>query len=130
MADRVYGQSDNMTVNTDGNNGKGEPGAPAPHNLSHPKGVAVDAGGRVYIADSMHHRVLSYAPGQTAAERVWGQGGKFGDGVTNNDGQGQSGRTGPDNFNPPQNLWIDPAGMLYVTDTGNSRTLVINTELR
>ena len=105
VADHVYGQSDNMTVNTDGNNGKGEPGAPAPHNLSHPKGVAVDAGGRVYVADSMHHRV----PQDRRQPNACGV------------------RAGSLAMASPTTTG---RGMLYVTDTGNSRTLVINTEVR
>lgn len=130
IADRVYGQSDNFATNADGNDGKGEPGPPTADNLSHPKGVAVDGAGGVYIADSLHHRILYFAPGKTTAERVWGQAGRFVTGVINNDGSGASRSTGPDNLNLPQNLWLDAAGLLYATDTGNNRTLVIDIKVR
>lgn len=129
-ADRVYGQSGSFIVKADANDGKGQPGAPTADNLSHPKGVAVDAAGGIYIADSLHHRILYYAAGNTTAERVWGQAGKFDTGVINNDGFGVSRATGPDNLNLPQNLWIDATNLLYATDTGNSRTLVIDTKVR
>jgi len=55
------------------------------------------------------------------AERVWGQGGRF-DSATS--------ALAANSFNLPQSVAVDAAGLLYVTDTGNNRVVVIDTAVR
>src|SRR5437867_3475659 len=75
VADRVLGQP-NFT------SGACTQQALTASNLCAPEGVAVDAGGRLYVADTNNNRVLSwpnaasFTNGQ-AADMVFGQGGSF-----------------------------------------------------
>lgn len=120
-ADRVFGQFDDFAQNAESNDGSGGSGAPSAQNLSHPKAVAVDASGGVWITDSLHHRVLYYAPdGDTTADRVLGQGGSF-DTMAVNSG----GATSVEAFNLPQGILVTADNRLIITDTGNHRMLVI-----
>lgn len=116
IADRVYGQYDDFTMNAETNDGSGNVGQPNADNLSHPKSVTVDAAGGLYIADSLHHRVLYFAPdGDTTADGVMGQADSFTTSTV--------GAPSAENFNLPQGLaFFD--GKLYVTDTGNDRALI------
>jgi DNA-binding beta-propeller fold protein YncE len=70
--------------------------------LNHPQGVAIDASGRIYIADSGNSRVviLSAAGAQLA---------EF---------------SGPTGYDEPENLAVDSTGRLYVSDTYNDRIQV------
>src|SRR5207244_2427216 len=63
--------------------------------LSGPKGVAVDSGGTVYVADTGNNALKSYA-GSTLTTLI------------------ASGLSGP------QGLVVDGSGNLYVADTGNN----------
>jgi hypothetical protein len=125
-ADRVYGQFGNFGTNVESNDGSGGSGQPSADNLSHPKSVAVDASGGVYITDSLHHRIVYFAPdGNTSADRVYGQFGSFASAVQNNDASGQTGAPSADNLNLPQGIVIGADGSLYVTDTGNNRLIIL-----
>lgn len=125
-ADRVYGQYGNFAANVETNDGGGNIGQPTTDNLSHPKSVAVDASGGVYVTDSLHHRLLYFAPGgDTTADVVYGQFGSFSTAVLNNDGGGQSGAPSADNLNLPQGILVGADGSLLITDTGNNRMIVI-----
>ncbi len=133
VGDRVYGRLGSFTAHIANNNGEGNSGGPNAWSLNFPRGlavdtfgglyvadrdnnrvlyfvgdgdtVAVDAGGRVYIADSMHHRV---SPDRRQPNACGARAGSLAMASPTTMGR----------------------GMLYVTDTGNSRTLVINTEAR
>jgi sugar lactone lactonase YvrE len=89
--------------------------------LSEPSGVAVDAAGDVFVADTNHHRVLKLSPaGQVLLDlgrRETGRDG--GEGKTEFD----LGR-GPGEFNHPEGVAVDAAGRLYVADTDNGRVQV------
>jgi hypothetical protein len=74
-ADLVFGQSASF-VTSDCNKG----GGVNRRTLCGPSGVAVDASGDVFIADSLNHRVLEYDSSLTTdvrADRVFGQGESF-----------------------------------------------------
>ncbi len=68
-----------------------------------PRGVAVDAAGNIYVADTGNHRVQVFdASGRYL--RGWGQYG-----------------SGPGEFNEPWGIAVDGAGNVYVADTWNYR---------
>jgi hypothetical protein len=122
-ADRVYGQFGSFTTNAESNDGSGNRGTPSADNLSHPKAITVGNGG-LYVADTLHHRVLFFNGDDTTADWVFGQYQAFTTGVMNHDGAGGSGAPSAQNMNGPQGLFVAPGGLLYVADTGNNRMLV------
>jgi uncharacterized protein (TIGR03437 family) len=79
--------------------------------LSHPKGVAVDSAGNVYISDTINSRIRMVTPNGIISTVVGtGQSAYFGDG-----GPGTSAAV---NF--PGGLLFDSSGKLYITDTVNN----------
>ena len=113
IADRVYGQPDlySGTPNNGGLNAS---------SLRHPTGLALDAAGNLYVADTNNHRVLEYnAPLTTdiVADHVFGQ--PTFTTATPNFG----GSVSATSLNLPWGLAIDHAGSLYVVDSVNQRLL-------
>src|SRR5271168_4156556 len=76
----VYGQGGSFT------SGKGNKGGVSANSLYGPNGIALDSGGNLYVADSYNSRVLFYPAGSTTATRVYGQGGSFTTGGSNEGG--------------------------------------------
>lgn len=119
-ADRVLGQADFIS---DQSNRGGNPNATT---LSAPTGITIDQGsGRLFVADSTNHRVLSW-PSATAfsngdaADLVLGQSDFTS--VLENRGGAPSAAT----LKNPFSVAADGAGHLYVADTGNNRVLEYN----
>jgi hypothetical protein len=86
-----------------------------PDGLHHPTGVALDAEGNLFIADTGNDRVLRLAggiDGEGVADRVWGRWD-----AAEGDVAGLSGPTG---------LAIRGDGMLAVADTGNDRVVLFD----
>jgi uncharacterized protein (TIGR03663 family) len=82
----------------------------APGQFNEPKGLAVDADGNVYVADSRNHRIqMLDANGQFV--RQWG-------------GEGNA----PGQFNEPWGVAVGPEGNIYVADTWNHRVQVFDPE--
>ncbi|HEX3877382.1 MAG TPA: IPT/TIG domain-containing protein [Bryobacteraceae bacterium] len=79
--------------------------------LSHPKGVAVDAAGNVYIADTLNSRIRVVTPNGATIYTVAGSGAAayYGDGAP----ALQAG------LNHPAGLSFDGSGNLIIADTGN-----------
>ncbi|MGD0499685.1 MAG: putative Ig domain-containing protein, partial [Bryobacteraceae bacterium] len=79
--------------------------------LNCPNGVAVDAAGSLYIADSYNNRILKVSNGviTTAA----------GSGPQGFSGDGGSATSAPLSF--PSGVAVDAAGNLYIADTSNQR---------
>jgi serine/threonine-protein kinase len=71
-------------------------------NLLGPEGVSVDNGGTVYVADTLHHRVLALSAGSTSPAVL-----PF------------------DGLNYPTGVTADNGGTVYVTDAGNKRVVVL-----
>ncbi len=86
--------------------------APPPGTFNEPWGIAVDAQGRVYVADTWNHRIQVFtAEGEFVRE--WGYFGQGGD---------------PYGFWGPRDVVIDAEGYVIVSDTGNKRLLVFTPE--
>jgi sugar lactone lactonase YvrE len=118
-ADRVFGQPGFTTnfINTGG-------GVNAT-SLYAPRGIAVDAQGNLYVADTYNNRVLEYdAPLTTDinADRIFGQP-DFASNAANNGGLGANG------LNFPSSVVLDARGNLYVADTNNHRVLAYDAPL-
>jgi uncharacterized protein (TIGR03437 family) len=79
--------------------------------LDHPKGVAVDAAGNVYISDTFNQRIRMVSPNGIINTVV-------GTGVLGYSGDGGAAVAAQLNF--PAGLSIDSAGNIYIADNGNS----------
>ena len=74
-----------------------------------PTGIAVDSAGNVYVSDFYNHTVRKVTPGG-AVSTIAGLGGVWG----NADGMNSAAR-----FFEPAAVAVDPAGKVYVADSGN-----------
>ncbi len=81
-----------------------------------PWGVAVDANGFVYVADTWNHRIQKFtSDGEFVT--MWGQ---YGTVDNASDGEGL--------FWGPRDVTVAPNGAVYVTDTGNKRIQVFTAD--
>jgi uncharacterized protein (TIGR03437 family) len=79
--------------------------------LNDPYGVAVDAMGNVYIADTFHNRIRKVSSSGIITTIA-------GNGAQYYSGDGGSGTSATLNF--PRDVTVDSAGNVYVADTGNN----------
>ncbi|MCL4562737.1 MAG: TIGR03663 family protein, partial [Chloroflexi bacterium] len=86
---------------------------PAAGTFNEPWGVAVDAGGNIYVADTWNYRIQKFDPSGKFLLQ-WGTSGQASD--------------GPDRFWGPRAIAIGPGGEVYVTDTGNKRVVAFDAE--
>jgi sugar lactone lactonase YvrE len=98
-----------------GFSGDGGPAAAA--TLQSPKGVAVDARGNLFIADTLNARIRMIAAGSGTITTVGGPGkwGSYGD-----DGPATAGFLAI-----PTGITVDSAGNIFIADTGNYRIRAI-----
>ena len=90
----------------------GDGGAAINAQLNLPQGVAADAAGNLYIADTQNNVVRRVAPnGTITAFAGTGTAGSTGDGGAATSAQ----------LNGPQGLALDSSGNLYIADTQNNR---------
>jgi sugar lactone lactonase YvrE len=81
-------------------------------------GVAVDAGGDVYIADTLDNLILKITNGILTTVAGSGAFGFFGDG----------GKAVVAGLNEPVSVAVDPAGTVYIADSGNYRIRTVATD--
>src|ERR1017187_6806789 len=89
----------------------GDDGPATSSQLNSPCGIAVDSAGNLYIADSGNNRIRKVSNGVITT-------------VAGNGTQGFSGDNGPATsaeLADPEGVAVDPAGNLYIADSGNQR---------
>jgi len=110
----VAGRGIISTVAGNGKNGfSGDGGAATVAALNLPEGVAVDAAGNLYIADSNNERIRKVSAATGIISTVAGSG-----------ALGFSGDGGPATaatFYDPSGVTVDSSGNLYIADIGNNR---------
>lgn len=84
-----------------------------------PSGMAVDASGNLYVADTWNHRVQKFDKAGKFITQ-WGSFGTLTDPDTAKDPASNS------MFWGPRDIGIGPDGSVYVTDTGNKRVLIFD----
>ena len=103
------------TVNSYAGNGlvsrSGDGGAATGAQLNGPLGVAVDAAGNLYIADTANNAVRRVSGGVISSFAGTGTAGSSGDGNA----------AGGAQLNGPQGLAVDSSGSLYIADTQNHK---------
>jgi uncharacterized protein (TIGR03437 family) len=101
------------TITTVAGGGTGGDAGPATAaSLNGPGGVAVDAGGNLYIADTDNNRIRKVTPGGTITT------------LAGNGQQGYSGDGGPAtlaSLKTPEGVAVDAVGNLYIADYQNKR---------
>jgi sugar lactone lactonase YvrE len=115
------------TVAGDGTRGFSGDGGPATTaGLDTPTGVAVDAAGNLYIADTLNNRIrkvdqagnIATVAGSGVLSQAGGTGG-FGF-------SGDGGPAGDAQLSIPEGVAVDSTGTLYIADTGNSRVRAVD----
>ena len=97
-----------------GSTGDGGPATSAL--LNQPNGVAVDAGGNLYIADSANNRIRKITSGTITTVAGTGSGGSSGDG-----GPATAAR-----LNYPTGVAFDTGGNMYIADQNNNRVRMVS----
>jgi sugar lactone lactonase YvrE len=95
----------------------GDGGQAAAAQLNSPLGLALDAAGNLYIADTLNSRVRKVATDGTIST-VAGNG-SFGF-------SGDNGAATSAQLNQPEGVAVDKAGNLYIADTGNHRVRMVS----
>ncbi len=89
---------------------KGDGGQALNASLNHPEGIAVDAAGSLYIADTFNQRIRMVLPNGKIVT------------IAGTGGQAYTGDGGPAtaaSLNFPSSVFVDPSGNLYVSDSQN-----------
>src|ERR1019366_2479968 len=113
---RVRKVATNGTISTVAGNGTagfgGDGSAASSAQLNAPFGVAVDTAGNLYIAEFGNNRVRKVATNGNISTFA-------GNGVSGF--SGDNGQATSAQFNGPQGVAVDPAGNVYIADSGNNR---------
>jgi len=109
----------NTVVGNGGFKFAGDGGPATNANFNGPQGVAVDAAGNVYVADTSNHRIRKITTDGVVRT------------IAGNGTPGFSGDGGPAvnaALSSPQNLVVDPQGNVYIADSGNDRVRRVGTD--
>lgn len=105
-----------QTVTTVAGNGaasySGDGGQATSAAMNHPRGVAFDASGNMYIADELNHRIRRVTPGGVITTFA-------GNGTAGFSGDGGAAQNAQ--LNQPEDVLADASGSVYVADSGNHR---------
>jgi sugar lactone lactonase YvrE len=115
----------NATVGSGGYSGDGGPATSA--QLNNPYGVAVDAGGSLYIADGFNNVIRKVSNGviSTFAGNGYGAGvGPVTGGYSGDNGQAVSAE-----LDRPSGVAVDAAGSVYIADSGNNVVRLVSNGL-
>jgi trimeric autotransporter adhesin len=96
----------------------GDTGPAVSARLNTPRGVAVDAAGNVYIADTSNHRIRKIDTSGTITTIAGTGTGTFG---------GDNAAATAARVNSPQGVAVDSAGNVFIADTSNNRIRKIDT---
>ena len=92
----------------------GDGGAATAARLSSPHGVATDAQGSIYIADTDNNRIRRVSPDGRISTVA-------GDGTAESGGRGDGGPAIAASLSSPEGVFVDRQGNLYIADTSNNR---------
>ena len=112
-----------QTISTVAGNGtqdsSGDNGSPASASLGLPSGVWGDTSGVIYIADTGNNKIRRINAARDSITTYAGTGtaGFSGDGAAATSAK----------LNTPAGIFVDSAGVVYITDTGNNRVRQIST---
>ena len=96
----------------------GDGGAATSAQLNGPQGVAVDATGNLYIADTQNHRVRKVSGGNITTVAGSGTAGFAGDGASATGAQ----------LNAPFGVAVDASGNLYIAEFSNNRVRKVDSK--
>lgn len=116
----VIGQGD---LTSGGCNRGNAPGAADANRLCEPRGLAVDQSGRLWVADTLNHRVLRFNDPfgtDSNADFVIGQA-NFTSGSAN-----RGGSAAANTLSGPTDVEVDESGNIWIADTGNNRILRVD----
>jgi uncharacterized protein (TIGR03663 family) len=97
--------------------------------FNEPHGLAVDAQGNLYVADTWNARIAKFDPNGKFL-KSWGEGAPDSTGrrLTMTDGTEAGNAATPLGFYGPRGVAVDKQGNVYITDTGNKRIVVTDSE--
>jgi len=97
----------------------GDSGPATSANLNQPQGVTLDANGNLYIADTGNHRIRLVNAAAGTISTIAGTGATNANGTGGYNGDNIQAWTAELNF--PYAVAFDPAGNMYIPDSGNNR---------
>ncbi|MET9953861.1 RICIN domain-containing protein [Streptomyces sp. NPDC006339] len=98
---------------------RGDNGAAVSAQLNHPRGVALDSEGNLYIADDQNHRVRKVTADGIISTVA-------GTGVAGFSGDGRAATSA--RLNQPYGVVVDSAGVLYISEWGHDRIRKVTTD--
>jgi hypothetical protein len=113
----------NGTACATSTNGCGDGAAATSANLNDAHGVFVDAGGNIYVADNLNHRVRMVSAATGLISTVAGNGTQCAAAIAT---CGDGGAATSANLNNPTAAVVDAAGNMYIADRGDQRIRMVS----
>ncbi|MBI9091737.1 MAG: hypothetical protein JEZ12_21210 [Desulfobacterium sp.] len=119
-AELVFGQADFISKAANA-------GGPADAStFSEPSGIALDATGRLWVADLSNHRLVWFDAAHTISSNKPNANGVLGQADFSSTTANRGGAVGPNTMNKPTGLGVDDSGRLWLADKSNHRVLVFD----